>query len=199
MSPRRYVEVSGVKAETQRVSPCWVGGAAMLEAQRIAAANDVLSHDSPEKAIAVFLGVVNYRRNRRLLQQMPPSLAESFVAGPSIPARSVPSGKRSMPGQTRLRRRQARRLLQAYGIARRRVPAGGQHRGGDPGCRRVSAIRSIWGWCSPMGPQFAPGRVGTALAGRDPDRRSRPAPQCADSAVPGQPGQPLSTAIERRP
>ena len=36
----------------------------MVEAQAIAAANGVLSHDSPEKAIAVFLGIVNYRRNR---------------------------------------------------------------------------------------------------------------------------------------
>jgi acetyltransferase len=87
----------------------------MLEAQQIAAANDVLSHDSPEKAIAVFLGVVNYRRNRRLLQQMPPSLAESFVPDVDT-ARSV-LREAIDGGAGTLSPRQARRLLQAYGIA----------------------------------------------------------------------------------
>ncbi|MGB5009217.1 MAG: CoA-binding protein, partial [Candidatus Dechloromonas phosphoritropha] len=68
-----------VSRKTERnVFTCWVGGTAMLEAQRIAAAQGVLSHESPEKAIAVFLGVVSYRRNRELLMQMPPSLAEGF-------------------------------------------------------------------------------------------------------------------------
>ena len=71
-----------VSQQSERnVFTCWVGGSAMLEAQRIAAAKGVLSHDSPEKAIAVFLGVLNYRRNRDLLMQLPPSLAEDFLAG----------------------------------------------------------------------------------------------------------------------
>ena len=47
----------------------------MLEAQQIAAAHGVLSLDSPEKAIAIFLGIVDYERNRELLAQMPPSVA----------------------------------------------------------------------------------------------------------------------------
>lgn len=105
-----------VATDTERnVFTCWVGGTAMLEAQQIAAAHGVLSHDSPEKAIAVFLGVVNYLRNRKLLLQMPPSLAEDFSpdidAARSAVSEAVDAGLATLPA------RQARRLLQAYGIA----------------------------------------------------------------------------------
>ncbi len=114
-------QVSGV---TERnVFTCWVGGAAMLEAQKIAAAHGVLSHDSPERAIAVFLGVVNYLRNRRLLVQMPPSLAESF--SPDVaPARTL-LREALDAGADALEARQARRLLQAYGIAVAEYPLAG--------------------------------------------------------------------------
>ena len=105
-----------VSRKTERnVFTCWVGGAAMLEAQRIAAAQGVLSHESPEKAIAVFLGVVSYRRNRELLMQMPPSLAEGFSpdaeAARSAVSEAIAAGARTLSA------RQARRVLQAYGIA----------------------------------------------------------------------------------
>jgi len=116
-------EICKVSRETGRsVFTCWVGGAGMVEAQAIAAANGVLSHDSPEKAIAVFLGIVNYRRNRQLLVQMPPSLAEGF-APDTAAARSavgeVQAGGGALPP------RQARRLLQAYGIAATEYPLAG--------------------------------------------------------------------------
>jgi acetyltransferase len=94
---------------------CWVGGNAMLEAQQIAAANGVLSLDSPEKAIAIFLGIVDYERNRELLAQMPPSVAEDFTpnlaAARSIIAEALDSGADTLSP------RQARQLLRAYGIA----------------------------------------------------------------------------------
>ena len=57
----RRVRVHGQRQVAQHaernVFTCWVGGSAMLEAQRIAAAHGVLSHDSPEKAIAIFSGI----------------------------------------------------------------------------------------------------------------------------------------------
>ncbi len=98
----------------RNVFTAWVGGGAMLEAQRIAAASGVLSHDSPERAIAAFLGVVNFRRNRDLLMQMPPSLAQDFVPD-SQAAQSVLGEAFAGAGEA-LSARQARRLLQAYGI-----------------------------------------------------------------------------------
>lgn len=101
--------------DTKRnVFTCWVGGAAMHEAQQIAAAHGVLSHDSPEKAIAIFLGIVNYVRNRDLLVEMPPSVAEDFTpdhdAARSALAEAIDAGLDTLPA------RPARRLLQAYGI-----------------------------------------------------------------------------------
>ena len=87
----------------------------MLEAQQIAAASGVLSHDSPEKAIAVFLGVLNYRRNRDLLMQMPPSLAEDF--SPDIAAARAAIGEAVDAGSDAPSAEQARRVLRAYGIA----------------------------------------------------------------------------------
>ena len=105
-----------VSRQTERnIFTCWVGGAAMLEAQRIAAAHGVLSHESPERAIAVFQGVVNYRRNRSLLMQMPPSLTEGF--SPDVEAARSAVGEAIAAGAAKLSTRQARRLLQAYGFA----------------------------------------------------------------------------------
>jgi len=107
----------------RNVFTCWVGGTAMIEAQQIAAAHGVLSHDSPEKAIAIFLGIVNYVRNRELLVQMPPSLPEDFapdlVAARSALAEAIDSGADTLPP------RLARRLLQAYGIGIAEQPLAG--------------------------------------------------------------------------
>ena len=101
-----------IAGSARNVFTCWVGGSTMLEAQRIAAAHDVVSHDSPEKAIAVFLGIVNYLRNRQLLMQMPPSLAEDFLPDGAA-ARSALD---QAAGADRLPAPAARSLLQAYGI-----------------------------------------------------------------------------------
>lgn len=102
------------KTTDRNIFTCWVGGAAMLEAQQIAAANGVLSHESPEKAIAIFCGIVNYERNRELLAQMPPSVAEGFTpdieTARRIVADAIDAGTDTLPA------REARRLLQAYGI-----------------------------------------------------------------------------------
>jgi acetyltransferase len=101
--------------DTERnVFTCWVGGTAMHEAQQIAAAHGVLSHDSPEKAIAIFLGIVNYVRNRELLVQMPPSVAEDFTPDLDTARRTVAEAIDA--GANTLPARLARRLLQAYGI-----------------------------------------------------------------------------------
>jgi acetyltransferase len=105
------------------VFTCWVGGNAMQEAQRIAAAHGVLGHDSPEKAIAIFRGIVNYERNRNLLVQLPPSVAEDFspddVRAHAIIAEAIELGADVLPS------RLARPLLEAYGIAAVEYPLAG--------------------------------------------------------------------------
>jgi acetyltransferase len=98
----------------KNIFSCWVGGAAMQEAQQVAAARGLLAHDSPEKAIGVFLGIVNYERNRELLLQMPPSVAEEFV--PDAGRARAAVGEALAAGTGILPPREARQLLQAYGI-----------------------------------------------------------------------------------
>ena len=98
----------------RNVFTCWVGGSDMLEAQRIAAAHGVLSHDSAEKAIAIFSGIVNYERNRQLLLQMPPSVAEDFsvdvARARDVVASAIELGAEILPAHL------AHSLLHAYGI-----------------------------------------------------------------------------------
>jgi len=121
-SPSPFVHSAEVAAalcevakDAQRnVFTCWVGGASMREAQKIAAANGVLSHESPEQAIGVFLSIMDFRRNRNLLMQMPPSLSEDFTpdvaAARSIVAEAIQAQADALTSE------QARRLMQAYGI-----------------------------------------------------------------------------------
>ncbi len=109
------------RASERNVFTAWVGGGAMLEAQRIAAAHGVLSHDSPERAIAAFLGVLNFRRNRDLLIQLPPSQAADFM--PDGEAARSTLGEALAAGEEMLSARRARRLLHAYGIAVGEPPA----------------------------------------------------------------------------
>ena len=108
-------EISRVAAAADRnVFTCWVGGESMHEARQIAAEHGVLSNDSPERVIAGFLAILDYRRNRNLLLQMPPSQPEGYAtdnAGAhAVIAEALASGARVLPP------RLARRLLQAYGI-----------------------------------------------------------------------------------
>lgn len=111
--------IAGAVGEAARqtgknIFSCWVGGQAMQQARQIAASAGLLAHDSPEKAVGIFLGIVGYERNRELLLQMPPSVAEGFV--PNLErARGAVAASLDAGGE-RLSPRDARQLLLAYGI-----------------------------------------------------------------------------------
>lgn len=98
----------------QNIFSCWVGGDSMHQAQQIAIEHGVLSHDSPEQAVAVFIGLVNYYRNRELLMQTPPSLPEGYSTdlrqARAAVAEGLESGARILPS------RLSRKLLEAFGI-----------------------------------------------------------------------------------
>lgn len=107
--------IGAAAAQTgKNIFSCWVGGRAMQEAQQAAAARGLLAHDSPEKAIGVFLGIVAYERNRELLLQMPTSVAEDFV--PNIERARTAVSEAIDAGAGLLPPRAARQLLLAYGI-----------------------------------------------------------------------------------
>ena len=116
--------IGAAAAQTAKnIFSCWVGGATMQEAQQVAADQGLLAHDSPEKAIGIFLGIVNYERNRELLLQMPPSVAEEFVPDGERARAAV--GEALAAGAGMLPPRGARQLLLAYGIeSEEAVPAG---------------------------------------------------------------------------
>ena len=103
------------EAAPRNVFTCWLGGEAMSEARRVAAAHGVPSYDSPEDAVGVFLGIVNYRRNRDLLMQMPPSIATDF--SPDTQAARAVIDRAVRAGRERLSESEACALLDAYGIA----------------------------------------------------------------------------------
>ncbi len=105
---------AAAKRTAKNIFTCWVGGGTMQEAQQVAASQGVLAHDSPETAIRIFLGIVNYERNRELLLQMPPSVAEEFV--PDIERARAAVGEALDAGAQLLAPRAARELLLAYGI-----------------------------------------------------------------------------------
>lgn len=121
-SPSPFASSSEVAAEIgragqvsmQNIFSCWVGGHSMQDAQQIAEAHGLLSHDSPEQAIAVFTGLVHYYRNRELLMQMPPSLPEGFSTdlkqARAAVAEGLEAGARILPS------RLMRKLLQAFAI-----------------------------------------------------------------------------------
>ncbi len=102
------------KSARQNIFSCWVGGDSMREAQQIAEANGVLSHDSPEQGISVFMGQVHQYRNRKLLMQMPPSLPEGYAtdlkSARSVIHEAVEAGSSLLPA------RLTRKLLHAFSI-----------------------------------------------------------------------------------
>jgi acetyltransferase len=121
-SPSAFVSSNDVAEEigragqvaSQNIFSCWVGGYSMQEAQHIAEGHGVLSHNSPEQAVGVFIGLVNYYRNRELLMQMPPSLAEGYSTDLKQARAAVAEGLEG--GARQLPSRLARKLLQAFAI-----------------------------------------------------------------------------------
>jgi acetyltransferase len=162
---------AAAKRTAKNIFSCWVGGGTMQEAQQVAAAQGVLAHDSPEKAIGIFLGIVNYERNRELLLQMPPSVAEEFV--PDIERARAAVGEALDAGAQLLPPRAARQLLLAYGIesgrrcrratSTRRSPRRRHRLSGRPGAGAGQRHRA------------RPGGAGAALARGHPHRHARPA------------------------
>lgn len=98
----------------RNVLSCWLGGDSVADARRIATAAGVLAYDTPEQAVGVFLGIVQYQRNQELLLQAPPSQATAFVvdldAARAATAAAVAAGGRRLTGS------EAESLLAAYGI-----------------------------------------------------------------------------------
>ena len=66
-----------------RVVSCWLGGDGLDEARNVFEAAGIPTYDTPERAVAAFLQLVNYRRNQESLMQIP---GTTRAAAPDIAA-----------------------------------------------------------------------------------------------------------------
>ncbi|MES2537085.1 MAG: bifunctional acetate--CoA ligase family protein/GNAT family N-acetyltransferase [Pseudomonadota bacterium] len=99
---------------SRNVLACWLGGTGVAQARQVFSAAGIPTYDTPEEAVDGFMQIVQYRRNQKLLMQVPASVPSEFTpdrdAARKI-AQDVLAGGRSM-----LTEPEAKKLLAAYGI-----------------------------------------------------------------------------------
>jgi acetyltransferase len=104
---------------------CWVGGDTVAEARRITAACGIPSYDVPEKAVQVFLGIVQYQRNRALMMQTPPAGPDDAAVDTARVRRLIAQAFKA--GRERLVETEARQALAAYGLPVLQAPLARTH------------------------------------------------------------------------
>ncbi|MET3129803.1 acetyltransferase [Oxalobacteraceae bacterium GrIS 1.11] len=100
------------------VLSCWLGGAAVAPARQVFARAGLPSYDTPEKAVRAFMQIVQYRRNQKLLMEVPAQMpaAPQRALARAIVARALAAGADALDEC------QSKAVLAAYGIP---VVAGG--------------------------------------------------------------------------
>ena len=96
-----------------RVLSCWLGGDGLDEARHVFEAAGIPTYDTPERAVAAFLQLVNYRRNQESLMQTP---GTTRAAAPDIAAARAVIHEALTQGRELLGEPEAKRVLSAYGI-----------------------------------------------------------------------------------
>jgi acetyltransferase len=96
------------------VFACWLGGAAVREADAIFHEAGIPTYATPEDAVRGFLQMVTYRRNQELLMQTPPSVADEFTPDTAAARRVIEAALAA--GRARLSEPEAKQVLAAYGI-----------------------------------------------------------------------------------
>lgn len=101
-------------ASARPVLTCWLGGQVVESARKACEAAGIPTYDTPERAVAAFLQMVEYRRNQDALMQTPPSAPERFTPDRAA-ARGVIDAVLAS-GRDLLTEPEAKALLAAYGI-----------------------------------------------------------------------------------
>jgi acetyltransferase len=96
-----------------RVLSCWLGGDGLDEARHVFEAAGIPTYATPERAVAAFLQLVNYRRNQESLMQIP---SATRAATPDIVAARAVIHEALTQGRELLSEPEAKRVLSAYGI-----------------------------------------------------------------------------------
>jgi len=102
-----------LKQAERNVFSCWLGGGAVKEARRIFSHAGIPVFDTPEDAVKGFTEVMQYRRNQRLLMQVPSmrQLADPDKASAQEIVRAALA-----EGRATLSEPEAKAILAAYGI-----------------------------------------------------------------------------------
>lgn len=113
-----------LKQSSRNVFSCWIGGNAVAQARRIFSQAGIPTFETPEQAVQGFAQVMQYRRNQRLLMQVPPSIDDSIP--PDVERAYVVIRGALASGREILSEPEAKEVLAAYGIAvaQTRVVAG---------------------------------------------------------------------------
>jgi acetyltransferase len=105
------------------VLTCWLGGESVRAAREACAEAGVPTYDTPERAVAAFSYMVNHRRNRHALIEVPRAVAEAVTPDLNAARQVIASVLAS--GRSELNELESKALLAAYGVpvvATRSVP-----------------------------------------------------------------------------
>ncbi len=105
-----------LRASEKPVLTCWLGGDAVAAASAACEDARIATFETPERAVAGFLQLLNHRRNQEALLQTPPSRLPGPPAD-SAAARAIVE-RALAEGREMLEEQEVRSLLGAYGIAR---------------------------------------------------------------------------------
>jgi acetyltransferase len=101
------------KRATRAVLASWLGGDSVAQARNTFSDAGIPTYDTPEDAVSAFMQIVQYRRNQKLLMEVPPSMSE-FVSDSTV-ARSI-IRQAIADGRHILSEAESKNLLAAYGI-----------------------------------------------------------------------------------
>lgn len=103
-----------MQASAKPVLACWLGGAVVASARQATAAAGIAGYNTPERASAAWLQLVNYARNQQALQQLPPDAPAEFrpdrQAARNLVSRAIDGGREWLGDAD------SQALLSAYGI-----------------------------------------------------------------------------------
>ena len=103
-----------LQASSKPVLACWLGGAVVASARQATAAAGIAAYNTPERASAAWLQLVNYARNQRALQHIPTDspaeLRPDRQTARALVSRALDSGREWLGDAD------SQALLAAYGI-----------------------------------------------------------------------------------
>ena len=105
---------AATQATTRSIVACWLGGDGVAQARQTFSNAGIPTYDTPEEAVRGFMQIVQYRRNQKLLMQVPPAAAIDLVSDRGAAQAVVRAALDE--GRSMLSEDESKTLLAAYGI-----------------------------------------------------------------------------------